>query len=278
MAVLTGPEIIRQVGLGDIVIKPFDPQFVGTNSVDLHMGDKLLQYALDRGAPLDSRNPPPTVEVPPQSSGGWLLLPGTLYLGVTVEYTETRGFVPMVHGRSSVGRLGLWVHVTAGLGDNGFCGNWTMELVATHPTIIYPGQRLFQVTYETLVGEQTFYGKTGNTSGRYQGDTTPTAIKVDLPFGLTHEVAHANQDAVLMGDLLALSDETRENIKAFVNWRSMASSHTGEELVWVVYKTLEERPPSLPERHHETWKVLESLEGHEALGLIKEALVRLEHY
>ena len=86
---------------------------------------------------------------------GLLLQPGTLYLGRTLEYTETHGMVPMLEGRSSVGRLGLFVHVTAGFGDIGFCGYWTLEMFAVQPVRIYAGvaicQRLSPLAFMALI-------------------------------------------------------------------------------------------------------------------------------
>lgn len=194
MAILSGLEIQRQIALGNIRIDPYDETLVNPNSVDLHLGDKLLRYDTatyqGRGAyryetrtitnPIDSRKPPPTLEVPRVAGGGWVLRPGVLYLGATQEWTETRGFVPYVDGRSSMGRVGLFCHVTAGRGDNGFKGRWTLELVAVEPLVIYPGQRIAQLTFHAIEGEQTLYGGTANTSGRYQGDEGPTPIKPDV--------------------------------------------------------------------------------------------------
>lgn len=197
MSILTGKEIQAQQKLGNIKIDPWDPSLLGPNSYDLHLGDSLLMYSssvADRKRvvdpnssiqnpvrAIDSRNPPSTMPVRQLAEGGWLLIPGTLYIGVTREWTLTRGFVPRIDGRSSLGRLGVFCHVTAGQGDNGFEGTWTLELAAIEPTILYPGDRLFQILYETVEGEQTFYGSTDNTSGRYQGqkDPTPTRIHKD---------------------------------------------------------------------------------------------------
>ena len=191
MALLTGKEIHRQVDLGSICIKPYDPQFLGPNSYDLHLGNKLLVYKsgynrnrlqdpLSEGAvfPIDSRNPPETIEVSLDPCGGWVLVPGRLYIGVTKEWTKTVGFVPRIDGRSSLGRLGVFCHITAGQGDNGFEGTWTLELAVVEPVVIYPGDRLFQIIYETVQGEPTLYGHTGNTSGRYNGQIEPTPTRI----------------------------------------------------------------------------------------------------
>lgn len=218
MAILSGPAIKAAVAAGDIVIRPFNPNLVNANSVDVHLGDKLMRYSPAPGRRLrmnsrppkkgrrplvvrgiiDSRNPPPLVEVPlvdevmPRLPGirgtwrkleepGWILEPGVLYIGHTKEYTETRGYVPKIDGRSTTGRLGIFTHVTAGFGDNGFTGHWTLEITVVEPVLVYPGQRLCQLHFETIEGEQAFYGETGNTSGRYQGQDDPTAARVEDP-------------------------------------------------------------------------------------------------
>ena len=201
MAVLTGPEIHRQVNEGNIVIRPFDPKLLGPNSYDLHLGDKLLVYGgyvlggmtiiskdqhvhvqdpttLEKVYAIDSRSPPDAIEAPMLPDGGWLLVPGKLYIGSTVEYTETRGYMPRIDGRSSLGRIGVFCHITAGQGDNGFKGTWTLELAVVEPVILYPGDRLFQILYETLEGDQTFYGETDNSSGRYQDQENPTPTRI----------------------------------------------------------------------------------------------------
>ena len=94
---------------------------------------------------------------------GYLLEPGRLYLGRTLEYTETYNLVPMLEGRSSIGRLGMFVHVTAGFGDVGFCGFWTLEISTIHPIRIYPGVGICQIFYHTIEGAIKEYD-----SGKYQ--------------------------------------------------------------------------------------------------------------
>ncbi len=75
-------------------------------------------------------NPAKTIIIP---ETGFVLWPNTLYLGRTVELTKTHGFVPQIEGRSSIARLGIDIHKTAGWGDDGFENYWTLEIVATHP-------------------------------------------------------------------------------------------------------------------------------------------------
>ena len=92
----------------------------------------------------------PDARFPPE---GLVLSPNQLYLGRTVERTETHNLVPMIEGRSSIGRLGLFVHVTAGFGDVGFCGYWTLEMFAVQPIRIYAGVPICQIFYHDIRGD-----------------------------------------------------------------------------------------------------------------------------
>lgn len=197
MSILTGPEIRRlaEGGVGPngerIVITPFDPTKAGPASYDVHLGDKMKVYdtfipghsspAFDSHNVIDPKNPPSAIDYPPMGesypefAGGWYLNPGRLYLASTAEYTETHRLVPTLHGRSSIGRLGLFIHVTAGVGDPGFCGRWTLELVAVQPIIVRPGMKIGQLVYQTVTGEDQPY------AGRYQGDTSTVASRFHLP-------------------------------------------------------------------------------------------------
>lgn len=84
---------------------------------------------------------------------GYTLYPGELYLGSTLEYTETHAHVPFLEGRSSTGRLGISIHATAGKGDVGFCGHWTLEITVAQPVRVYPGMRIGQLIYFPVMGE-----------------------------------------------------------------------------------------------------------------------------
>ena len=95
---------------------------------------------------------------------GFVLEPGQLYLARTVEYTETHGLVPMILGRSSVGRLGITVHITSGFGDVGFCGYWTLQLTCIKKVRIYPNMKICQIFYNNVLGEYEDYS-----SSKYQG-------------------------------------------------------------------------------------------------------------
>ena len=158
--ILTGEEIKAQLGK-NIVIDPFDATKLNPNSYNLSLHDELLVYeeiVLDVRRPNRYRR----YVIPPE---GLVLQPHQLYLGRTVERTETHNLVPMLEGRSSIGRLGLFVHVSAGFGDVGFCGFWTLELYAVHPIRIYPGLSICQIIYHTLIGDVSEYR-----SGKYQNN------------------------------------------------------------------------------------------------------------
>src|SRR6185436_15554262 len=100
------------------------------------------------------------ISIPPE---GLVLSPNQLYLARTVERTKTFNLVPMIEGRSSIGRMGLFVHVTAGFGDVGFCGFWTLEMFAIQPIRIYPGVPICQIFYHQSSGSITEYA-----SNKYQ--------------------------------------------------------------------------------------------------------------
>jgi dCTP deaminase len=146
--ILTGPEILKQLG-GNIRIHPFDEKRLNPNSYNLSLHNELLTY---EEVVLDMRQPNRVrrITIPEE---GLVLNPHQLYLGRTAEYTETHNLVPMIEGRSSVGRLGLFVHVTAGFGDVGFCGYWTLEMFASQPIRIYAGVSICQIIYHQLVGD-----------------------------------------------------------------------------------------------------------------------------
>jgi len=158
--ILSGKEIAARIG-GDIVINPFDADKINPNSYNLALHNELLTYAQ---APLDMKrdNAFEKTTIPPK---GLILEPRRLYLGRTVEYTETDNLVPMLEGRSSVGRLGLFVHVTAGFGDVGFKGFWTLEIFCIQPIRIYPGVEVCQIYYHTIEGDYDRYA-----SGKYQNN------------------------------------------------------------------------------------------------------------
>jgi dCTP deaminase len=144
--ILTDKTIIDEIIEGNIVIEPLIEANIGTNSVDLTLSNKLIMYT---DHVLDVRKKAQTKEIF-ISEEGMILQPGMLYLASTVEYTETLRHVPLLHGKSSLARLGLFIHVCAGFGDVGFRGHWTLELAVIKPIKIYTGMKIAQICYHDI--------------------------------------------------------------------------------------------------------------------------------
>ena len=122
--ILSGKEILKEVENGKLVIEPFDERRINPNSYNLRLHNELHIYT-DSVLDMKKRHETELLTIP---DAGLLLEPGRLYLGRTLEYTKTSDYVPMLEGRSSVGRLGLCIHVTTGVGNIGFAGYWTLEI------------------------------------------------------------------------------------------------------------------------------------------------------
>ena len=147
--ILTDGEVLAQIEKGSIVIEPFSRRCLGSNSYDVHLGATLAIYTEPH---LDARKPNPIREfIIPES--GFLMEPSELYLGVTQEYTETHEHVPFLEGKSSVGRLGIDIHATAGKGDIGYCNTWTLEISVKKPVVVYAGMPIGQLIYFVPRGE-----------------------------------------------------------------------------------------------------------------------------
>jgi dCTP deaminase len=160
--ILSGLEILREIDNGNIVIDPFDRKRVNPNSYNLRLYNELMIYS---DSVLDMRACPQTERLTIHEDG-IVLEPNRLYLGRTVEYTQTLNYVPMLEGRSSIGRLGLYVHVTAGFGDVGFAGFWTLEIQCIQPIRVYPFVEICQIYYHTIQGNYDEYK-----NGKYQNNT-----------------------------------------------------------------------------------------------------------
>ncbi|WP_455834126.1 dCTP deaminase [Pseudarthrobacter siccitolerans] len=163
--ILTGPEIQKQVSQGAITIEPFSQDQVNPNSYDFRLASTLLTYddhTLDAAAP----NPSSAIEIP---EDGMVLRPDRVYLGATAEKMGSNNFVPIIRGKSSIARLGLFINITADLIDLGSFNNWTLQLHAVQPLRIYPGMLIGQVTFWIPQGARSLY------RGKYQGATGPRA-------------------------------------------------------------------------------------------------------
>jgi len=171
--ILSSDDILRLHG-DQIGIDPFDPQRLNANSYDMALHNELLVYEeiiLDAAAPNRYRR----IEIPKE---GLILQPNFLYLGRTVEYTQTRGLVPMIKGRSSLSRLGLFVNPGGSLGHCGYCGTWTLEMHCVQPVKIYPGMLVCQIYYSAISGECQDY----NDDSKYQNsrDIQPSLLYREL--------------------------------------------------------------------------------------------------
>lgn len=190
--ILNGDEIIQYQKEGKIGITPWDEKKVGTNSYDVILSPKLKLYKRECliktpedgfqllggnkavYAALDPRKPNPTedMEIPEK---GFKLCAGQFVLGSTEEYCENNAndIVPMIEGRSSIARLGLSIHVTAGFGDVGFCGKWTLEIIAAVDIILYPYMPIGQLYWIRTTPTERRY------KGKYQGQKQVTESRLN---------------------------------------------------------------------------------------------------
>ncbi len=147
--ILSDHEIMQEIERKNIIIEPFQREGLGSNSYDVHLGKTLAVYDT---AILDAKafNQLRYFDIPEE---GFILQPDQLYLGATKEYTETLRHVPFLEGKSSVGRLGIDIHATAGKGDVGFKNFWTLEISVKMPVRVYAGMPIGQLIYFEIKGE-----------------------------------------------------------------------------------------------------------------------------
>ncbi|MFD6067370.1 dCTP deaminase [Amycolatopsis lurida] len=161
--ILTGPEITESVTDGRIAISPFSPDQVNPNSYNVTLGGTLMSYR-DKIVDAYHPNPTETIQLP---EDGYVLQPDQLYLGHTEERIGSDIYVPLLFGRSSVGRLGLFVEITAPIGDIGFHGQWTLMLSPVQPLRVYHGMKIGQIMFFVSSGEIDLY------AGKYQSAVGP---------------------------------------------------------------------------------------------------------
>jgi dCTP deaminase len=184
MAILSGPEIISAVHREEIHITPFEPGLVNPASIDLRLGHEITFYSdwvfEEPGAPhwLSPTDRVLDVKKKPETSSflitdmGYVLRPKILYLMHTIERVCTTKFIPVLDGKSSIGRLGIQVHITAGFGDPGYDGQYTLEVSVMHPIRIYPDMRICQMRFHEMVGSFMDYQDTGH----YKGEGAKGAV------------------------------------------------------------------------------------------------------
>jgi dCTP deaminase len=170
--ILTSAEIENSIKNGMIVISPFSNKYLNPNSYNFHLGNVLDIY---KNELLDPRIEQPTERIEIDEKG-LVLEPGQLYLGHTVEIIGSDYFVPLIYGRSSIARLGLFVQITAPLGDLGYFGNWTLQLTPTLPIRIYPNMRIGQVLFISTLGQIEKY------DGKYQNSVGPRKSEIYKDF------------------------------------------------------------------------------------------------
>jgi dCTP deaminase len=172
MGILSGPFILDAVDRGLISIKPFDKKNINPASVDLHLGEQVVQYkkwVVDGPSQILDVKEEPAVDRWIMSEGGSVLWPGQLYLMHTVESICTKHYVPVLDGKSSVGRLGIVIHLTAGYGDPGFDGQYTLEVTAVHPVRVYAGMPFCQMRFHEITGRPVDYQEKGHYIGEQRG-------------------------------------------------------------------------------------------------------------
>jgi len=219
--ILTDGAILSAVEKGDIEIDPFNPKHVNVTSYDLTLGNMVSVYrawvvdpmevatrSIEGQVPiikdgshlalrggwrgegdkepgvLDAKEIPSTIDYEINPDKGWLLKPGIGYLMHTKERVRTMKYNPILDGKSSIGRLFIQVHATAGYGDPGFDGQYTLEVIVQHPVRVYPGMRICQIRFQTLFtdgpeeGPMRTYDAIGNyTAEKARGPVASQAYK-----------------------------------------------------------------------------------------------------
>lgn len=163
--ILTGPRIQEEVSKGTISIHPFTPSQINPNSYDFRLHNTLVTYT-EPTLDVSLNNPTSSLAIPAE---GLCLVPNRVYLGATTEFMGSAHFVPIIRGKSSLARLGLFIHMTADLIDLGDPQRWTLQLHVVQPLKIYPGMLVGQVTFWQPLGERIMY------DGKYRGATGPRA-------------------------------------------------------------------------------------------------------
>lgn len=159
--ILTGNEIVRQRALGTVTIEPFTPGQLNPVSYNYRL-HRVLKTHRAEVTDTHTDHDLDQLAIPPQ---GIVLQPGQVYLGTTVERIGSTEFVPSLIGRSSAGRLGMFLQYSADLGQLGSCHRWTLEIKVVQPTRVYAGMLAGQVMFWSTVGEALAYtGRFGRLS------------------------------------------------------------------------------------------------------------------
>jgi len=176
--ILTGSEIKKEIKAGNISISDYDENQVNPNSYNLRLADELIVYTADE-LDMKKQNETRTFKIPPE---GYVLEPGKLYLGRTYERVQTDRFASKIDGRSSVGRLGIFVHVTAGFIDIGWDGYLTFEIHVIKPIRVYPMVKISQISFYEVKGDRSI---TYKNAGKYYGNHGTQASMLFKDFEIT---------------------------------------------------------------------------------------------
>lgn len=160
--ILTAEKISHEVAAGNIVISPFSPGNLNPSSYSYHMGDEILEQSVDCDGAEKDVGEPRLID-----ARGVLLQPKRLYLTNTHEHIGSRKYVTLLSGCRPVAQLGLFVQLSANLGNLGDAHRWTLELTCVQPVTIYPGQLIGQLTFWEPRGAMTYY------SGQYTSHSRP---------------------------------------------------------------------------------------------------------
>ncbi len=166
--ILSGLKIKEEVQQKKIIIDPFCESQINPNSYNFRLGNQLKIYTNHILDP-KKNNETISIDIPPE---GYVLQPTTLYLGHTKEVMGSEHYVPIIRGRSSIGRIGLFIHITADLIDIGSINQWTLQMHCVQPVKIFAGMAIGQVTFWQIQGDVTLY------KGKYQHSQGPTASKI----------------------------------------------------------------------------------------------------
>jgi dCTP deaminase len=185
--ILSDRDIRAAIAEGRIVIDPFTPESVQPSSVDLHLGNRFRVFRNSRYPFIDVRveQPDLTELVEIEGDDPFILHPGEFVLGSTLERVALpNDLVARLDGKSSLGRLGLLIHSTAGYVDPGWEGTLTLELsnVANLPITLYHGMRIGQIGFERLTSPVEIAYGDERLGSRYRGQTDPTASRYARDF------------------------------------------------------------------------------------------------
>ena len=192
MAILSDKDIKRYLEEGEIVIEPLlDEKQIQPSSIDMRLGDEFKVFKVIRKPyidPKDEEDIASYMESTTVEKGeAFIIHPNEFALATTLEYVKVpEDLVARVEGRSSMGRLGVTMHVTAGFIDPGFEGKITLEIsnIGTMPVALYPGQRVCQIVFETMTSPSEMpYGHPERNS-KYMGQTSPESSRVKLDYEL----------------------------------------------------------------------------------------------